>query len=77
MNRIRRNKWNNCSKAERPYKEVKHKLTMDKGVICNGDLVVPPQKMRKEVIKSVHDDTHCGLAATQKRLKFESWWPGY
>ena len=76
-NRIRRNKWNDCSKAERPYKEVKHKLTMDRGVVCNGDLVVPPQKMRKEIIKSVHDDIHCGIAATQKRLKLESWWPGY
>ena len=41
--RIRRNAWNNCSKAERPYKENRHKLTIDRGIICNGDLLVPPQ----------------------------------
>ena len=76
-NRIKRNTWSNCSKAERPYKENRHKLTMDRGILCNGDLLVPPQSMRKEIIKSVHDDTHCGVAATQKRLKLEVWWPGY
>ena len=75
--RIRRNRWSNCSKAERPYKENRHKLTMDRGILCNGDLLVPPQSMRKEIIKSVHDDTHCGIIATQKRLRLEVWWPGY
>ena len=77
VNRIRRNAWNNCSIAERPYKENRHKLTMDRGIICNGDLLVPPQSMRKEIIRSVHDDTHCGITATQKRLRLEVWWPGY
>ena len=75
--RIRKNAWSNCSMAERPYKEVRHKLTMDKGIICNGDLVVPPRRMRKEIIKSIHDDVHGGITATQKRLKLEAWWPGY
>ena len=27
------------------------------------------------MIKS--DDIHCGVAATQKRIKLEAWWPGY
>ena len=50
---------------------------MDRGIVCNGDLLVPPQSMRKEIIRSVHDDTHCGIMATQKRLRWEVWWPGY
>ena len=64
--RIRKSIWGNCSKAERPYKEVRHKLKMEHGVICNGDLINPPETQRKLVIKSVHDDIHCGVAATQK-----------
>ena len=58
-----------------PYKEIRHKLTIEHGVICNGDLIIPPETQRKLVIKSV--DIHCGVAATQKRIKFEAWWLGY
>ena len=50
---------------------------MEKGVICNGDLIVPLQRMTSEVIKNVHDDIHCGITAIQKGLKFEVWWPGH
>lgn len=38
--------------------------------------MVPPEKCRKELIKSVHDDVHCGITATQKRLKLKAWWLG-
>ena len=75
--RISKNVWGNCSIAERPFKEIKHKLTVENGVICNGDLIVPPETQRKIIIKSVHDDVHCGIAATQKRLKLEAWWPRF
>ena len=40
--RIKRNRWRDCLQIERLYKEVRHKLTMEKGVTCNGDLIVPP-----------------------------------
>ena len=29
------------------------------------------------MIKSVHDDIHCGVAVTQKQIKLEAWWLGY
>ena len=74
--RIKRNRWSNCLHAERPYQEVRYKLTMEKGVISNRDLIVPPQRMRWEVIKNVHD-IYYGITATQKRLKLDAWWPGY
>ena len=35
--RIKRNRWSYCSQAERPYKEVRHKLTVEKGVICKDN----------------------------------------
>lgn len=41
MDRIKRNTWSNCSMAERLYKESRHKL-IEKGIICNGDIIVPP-----------------------------------
>ena len=63
--------WGYCSRAERPYKETRHKLTIEHGVICNGDLVIPPETQRKLVIKIVHD-IHCGVADTQKKDKIKS-----
>ena len=63
--RIRKNVWENCSRVERPYKEIKRKLTIEHGVICNGDLIISPETQRKLVIKSVHD-IYDGVAATQK-----------
>ena len=53
--RIRKNISGNCSRAERPYKEIGHKLTIKHGVVCNGDLIITPETQRKLVIKSAHD----------------------
>ena len=64
--RIRKNTWRNCSRVETPYKEIRHKLMREHGVICNGDLIISPETQRKLVIKSEHDDIHCGVVATQK-----------
>lgn len=72
-----KNKWDNCPWAERHLKEVKQKLTIGKGVICNGDVVVPPAMQRSKIIKCVHNDVHCGITSTQMRLRLEAWWPGY
>lgn len=44
--RIKKNIWGNCSMAERPYKAIRHKLTIESGVICNGYLVIPPETQR-------------------------------
>ena len=32
--------------AERPYKELRHKLTVGKGIIYNGDIIIPLQSLR-------------------------------
>ena len=49
-----------------------HKLTIEHRVICNRDLIIPPETQRKLVIKSVHHDIHCGVAAPQKKDKIRS-----
>lgn len=38
--------------------------------------MIPPENCRRQVIKSVHDDVNCGIAATQC-VKLEAWWPGH
>ena len=54
--------------------EIRDNLPIEYRVICNGDLIIPPETQSD---KSVHDDIHCGVAATQKRIKLEAWWPEY
>ena len=46
--RIKRNRRNDCSSAERPYKEVRHRLTIEDDLICNGDMIVPLQTVKKK-----------------------------
>ena len=36
-----------------------------------------PETQRKLVIKIIHDNIHCDVAATQKRIKLQAWWPVY
>ena len=73
---IKKNVWSNCTIAEKPFKEVRHKLTIERGVIFSEDAIVPLQILRKDVIKCVLDDIHGGVAATQRRLRLQAWWPG-
>lgn len=63
--------------AERPYKESRHKLPVEKGIICKKGIIITTQILRKEVLKGIHDDVHCSIAATQIRLKLQAWRPGY
>ena len=56
LERIKRNIWSYCSMAERPFKEARPKITIEKSIICNGNIIVYPQTLRKDTLKSVHDD---------------------
>ena len=46
LKRINRNIWIDCSMAERPFKEMRPKITREKGIICNGDIIVSLQTLR-------------------------------
>lgn len=52
-----------------------HKLILENGMICNGNIIVVP--LRRDILKGVHDDVHYGIKETQKRLKLQVCWPGY
>ena len=45
--------------AESSFKEARHKLTIAKCIICNGDIIVESQTFRNQMLKSVHEDVHC------------------
>ena len=64
--RIGKNNWSKCYVVERPYKSNKDKLTkiIEKGIVCNSDLIVPPKTMRKRFINSFHDSIRCGIMQT-------------
>ena len=74
--RIRKTIWWNCSRTEKPYKEIRHKLTIEHRRICNGNLIILPETQWKLVIESVHDDVHWSSGHI-KRIKLEARWPGY
>ena len=53
-------------KAKWPYKAVKQRLTIDNDVIYKGNFIVPPQTLKTDIIKTVHDGIYCGIMATQE-----------
>ena len=69
MKRIEQNKWSNCSVPERPFKAVRDTLSVEDGVLCRGDVLVPPMVLRTRILDAVHGDVHSGVIATRNRLK--------
>ena len=69
MTRVKTGKWSNCSASERPYKCIRNELSVDNGVLCKRDLIVPPITLRKQFISAVHDDVHGGISNTRNRLR--------
>ena len=68
MDRISRNRWSNCSPAERPYKAKRQTLSVEDGVLCTGELIVLPPTLRIKMLAAAHNDIHCGTLATRNRL---------
>ena len=56
--------------TERPFKETIHNLAIEKSIICNRDMIIPPQTLRTERLKSVNDDVHCSIMTTLRRFKY-------
>ena len=58
----------------RPYANVKDYLTVQNGVIFNGDRIVIPQSMRKEIIRDIHT-AHSGIEACINTARQYVYWP--
>lgn len=63
--------------AERPYKSVRQRLTVENEVVCLGDLIVSPAALRHKLLEAAHGDTHCRALATRNWINREVWWPGH
>ena len=55
--------------ANRPFKEMMHKLIIEKNIICKRGIIVSPQTLRRDILMNVHDDIHCSVTVTQRKLK--------
>ena len=62
LERILRTIWSNGLMAEKPFKEVRHKLTIEKGIIHNEDKSTSINP--KDFLKRVCDDVYYGVMAT-------------
>ena len=62
LERKRKNIWCKCTIVERPFKKARDKLMVERGIISNTDAIMPFQILRRDIIKSVHDDS-------QRRLR--------
>ena len=69
---IIKNIWGNCSRAERPYKVIRHRLMISHGVICYDDLIIALETQRKLAIKSVFEDILGRTVVSQKRIELEA-----
>jgi hypothetical protein len=75
--RITGNRWAGCSPAERPFKAIRHSLTVDDSVVCYGDRPVIPASLRSRVLELTHNGTHPGATSTRALVRNSVWWPGY
>ena len=68
---------NGVTVLERPFKEARYKLTVERGIIFSANAILPPKPFRKDVIKSMHDDIYGKVTAKQRTLRLQAWWPRY
>ena len=52
--------------AERPYKKSRHKLNIEKSIICIRDIKVLPQTLIRDILKSVHNDVDSSKITTKE-----------
>jgi len=59
----------------RPYWQVRHNLTIDEDLIIYGCRLLIPYKLRREVLKQLHE-SHQGTQRTKQRARLTVYWPG-
>ena len=67
LERMNGNLWSHCSMAESHFNEMRLQLTIEKNIICNKDIVVSPQTLRKDILKGVHDYIHWDIMCKPRR----------
>ena len=67
--------WSDCSQMEKPFKCVSERLTVNDGVLYNRSRLFIPAKLRAAAFSICHNDVHCGVHSTHRRMQASSWWP--
>ena len=59
----------------KPYWAVRHKLTIQQGLLMNGNKPVILVAMRMDILERIHEG-HQGIVKCRERAKISVWWPG-
>jgi hypothetical protein len=76
LRRVRSGRWSNCSQAEKQFKEVASKLTIDENMLYVGTRLFIPPRLREEAFRVCHADNHSGIHSSVQRMRLCAWWPG-
>ena len=64
-----------CDVVVKPYWGYMDSLTYLQGILLNGDRIVVPKTMRKEVLRKIHEG-HLGINKSKSRARQCVCWPG-
>ena len=68
--------WSERGPAElQPFESKKNELSLSYGCVLWGNRVVIPERLRREVLKELHD-SHPGVSKMKMLARSYVWWPG-
>lgn len=59
----------------KPFAQIQHELTVNHGILLRGEQIIPPTKLRLQILKRAHEG-HPGVVRMKRLLRSTYWWPG-
>jgi len=66
---------NNWSKKQKPFFQIRHELSIHKGILLKGHNIVIPESLRNNILEIAHKQ-HLGAVKIKSLLREKVWWPG-
>ena len=66
------NNWN--SDTTKPYKKIRHELSVYQGIAMKGNQIIIPKQHQQQILDTVHL-SHQGMTKTKALLREKAWWP--
>ncbi|UYV61713.1 K02A2.6-like [Cordylochernes scorpioides] len=63
-----------CDEAK-PYWQFQDEIHVSDGIVYNGNCIMVPSTLRKEILQVVHS-SHQGIAASKEKARSAFYWPG-
>ena len=73
---IQNGRWQDVKQLIKPYYEIRGELFVIDGVVMRMDRIVPPESLRKRIIKVAHNQGHLGISKTKEMIRRKYWFPG-